>query len=212
MTGLIEQLTSELLAVPPGCRRIHGIAGVPGSGKSTLAGALVEGINGAHPGMAAVVPMDGFHYSNSRLIELGRRDVKGSPQTFDVAGYIAMLRRVGASCDVVEYPIYDRELHDPVMSGRLGSETRIVITEGNYLLLDREPWSELADVLATCWFLETPMALAHERIVGRHVRGGRSLEDAERHYQRSDLANTRLVIACQRKADRVVPCDWAEGG
>ncbi len=103
------------------------------------------------------------------------------------------------------FPIYDRRVHDPVWRDlpdqRLEPTTRIIVTEGNYLLLNQQPWSRLEGVLDETWWLETPAAIARQWLLGRHIRGSRSAQEAEAHLRRSDDANAALVMSGSRVAD-----------
>ncbi|MEX2215283.1 MAG: hypothetical protein WD768_14215 [Phycisphaeraceae bacterium] len=208
-------------AFAQGRRYILGIAGIPGSGKSTFAQQLAAAVERTAPGITRVIPMDGFHLSNQRLDELGLRSLKGSPATFDVAAFIALLasvkeppkpdgearRAVGVSSpQVIPFPIYDRALHEPVLSRdsshAITPSTQLIITEGNYLLLDELPWSQLTGVLDACWWLDTPLDQARQWILSRHIRGGREIDSAVQHYGRTDLPNAKLVLSKMRKPDR----------
>jgi pantothenate kinase len=196
-------LAGDLLRTA-GKRTIIGIAGIPGSGKSTFARLLVGELNRREPNVAALVPMDGFHLSNQQLEAMGRRDAKGAPDTFDAGGYIALLRRLRDAAQPVAYPIYDRRTHEPAPGPRVEPATRIVITEGNYLLLDKPPWSQLAGALDACWWLDCPADIARERLLARHMQGGRTPDDAQRHYARCDVRNTDRILNGRRGAQRVV--------
>lgn len=205
----IEVLTDELCAslpTQPG-RLIVGIAGVPGAGKSTLAATLAERVNARHSCSAVVLPMDGFHLSNAQLDAMKLRDRKGSPPTFDAPAFVATLRRASHG-ECFAFPVYDRALHEPVVRDEpaqsLTSDTRLVITEGNYLLLEEQPWNELANVLHKCWTLDVPPELAMQRLIKRHVAGGRSPADALAHYRRNDEPNAALVLNRSCRADRVL--------
>ena len=202
-------LSKSKIASAAGRRFILGIAGIPGSGKSTFASKLAVAAEGLAPGATRVMPMDGFHLSNQRLDELGLRLAKGSPATFDVAGYLDLLRRAKhVSDEKIQVPIYDRALHEPVLprdeAHAITPMTQLIITEGNYLLLDEDPWRGLADVLFECWGLNTPVEQARQWIIARHVRGGREIDDAMQHYGRTDLPNTKLILAKRRTPDRVL--------
>ncbi len=205
----IEVLTDELCAslpTPPG-RLIVGIAGVPGAGKSTLAAMLVERVNERFPHSAVVLPMDGFHLSNAQLDAMKLRDRKGSPPTFDAPAFVTTLRRAFHG-ECFACPVYDRALHEPVVrdepSQSLTSDTQLVITEGNYLLLDEQPWNELASVLQKAWLIQVSPELAMQRLVARHIAGGRSPADALAHYRRNDELNATLMLKQSRRADRVL--------
>lgn len=138
---------------------VLGIAGSPGSGKTTLARAITERVNGlAGDGVAVHVPMDGFHLANASLDALGRRDRKGAIDTFDAWGYLGLLQRLLAERDhAVFAPAFERSVDEPVAGSiAVGPETRLVVTEGNYLLVDAEPWSGIPSLLAESWFVATP--------------------------------------------------------
>jgi pantothenate kinase len=208
--AVLRRLAERLLAraaARAGRRWVVGIAGIPGAGKSTLAGRLMEqlGTLDATVPIAALIPMDGFHFSNEKLNQLKLRDHKGSPQTFDAEAYIDFLSQAAAPGFAGLFPVYDRTAHDPVWRDvpeqRIDATTRIIITEGNYLLLNQQPWSRLAGVLDESWWLETPAAVARRWLLARHVRGGRSAQEAEAHVRRSDDANAALVLSGSRAAD-----------
>ncbi|WP_443046485.1 nucleoside/nucleotide kinase family protein [Streptomyces sp. NBC_00247] len=207
----LAPLTARARAlVVPGRRRILGIAGPPGAGKSTLAAALVEALDGT----AVLVPMDGFHLAGAELERLGRAARKGAPDTFDAAGYTALLRRLREpgtdrhatdSGETVYAPAFDRALEEPI-AGSVAVEpgTSLVVTEGNYLLHDDGPWAPVRGLLDEVWYVEIDPDLRVRRLVDRHVRFGRPRPDAERWVADSDEANARLVEAGRDRADLVV--------
>ncbi|MFD6420708.1 nucleoside/nucleotide kinase family protein [Streptomyces sp. NPDC060198] len=196
--------------IVPGRRRILGIAGPPGAGKSTLAAALVEALDGT----AVLVPMDGFHLAGAELERLGRAARKGAPDTFDAAGYAALLRRLRDPATVrpatdgggtVYAPAFDRALEEPIAgSVAVDPGTSLVVTEGNYLLHDDGPWAPVRGLLDEVWYVEIDPDLRVRRLVDRHVRFGRPRPDAERWAADSDEANARLVEAGRDRADLVV--------
>ena len=213
--GALDRLAAEL------CQRaergaaqrvIVGIAGVPGSGKSTLAGRLHEAVRETERAAAVLIPMDGFHLSNERLAALDLSGRKGAPETFDASGYIATLRRFRNAADTGRFPVYDRMCHEPVWPGddasRVTADTRLILTEGNYLLLDESPWRELADVLDETWWLDTPMETARQWITKRHRAVGRTQTDAERRWH-NDRQNAQRVLQAMRAPDRVLR--WPNG-
>ncbi|MET8570792.1 nucleoside/nucleotide kinase family protein [Streptomyces sp. NPDC004783] len=191
-----------------GRRAILGIAGSPGAGKSTLAEALVRELNGTGGAWAAHVPMDGFHLADAELERLGRRDRKGAPDTFDAAGYAALLRRLReeGDGDTVYAPGFERVLEQP-LAGALPvpPEARLVVTEGNYLLLDTGAWARVRSCLDEVWFCEVPEEERVRRLVARHEEFGKSHEDAVAWVLRTDQRNADLVAATGRHADLVVP-------
>ena len=183
-----------------GGRRILGIAGAPGAGKSTLAAQLA-----AHLGRAAViVPMDGFHLANSELKRLERADRKGAHDTFDGFGYVAMLRRLRSPRpgETVYAPAFHREIEEPV-AGEIpvASDVRLVITEGNYLLFDEGPWSEVHGLLDEAWYVDVDGAQRRAQLLERHMRFGRSRDDALDWIENTDEPNARLIAATAGRAD-----------
>lgn len=182
-----------------------GLVGPPGAGKSYAACRVAETLTTAGV-CAAVLPMDGFHLSNRQLEDLGRGSRKGAPDTFDVAGLVALLRRVAEDPGEPVYcPDYDRELHEPVAARiRIGSGTRVVVVEGNYLLLDDGPWAGVREWLDAIWYLDAPAQLREQRLVDRHIAGGQSEAGAKEWAQRVDGANAELIAATRSSADLVI--------
>jgi len=194
------------LAPDPRRRTVVGIAGPPGAGKSTLAAALVAELVSAGVA-AALVGLDGFHLAQRVLDGAGLAEIKGAPETFDPAGYLALLHRLRAiPRETVYAPAFDRSLEEPIAGAvPIGPEVDVVVTEGNYLLLDVPPWDSLLPNLDETWYLDVPEDVRLERLVARHVRFGRAPQEARRRAMvGSDGANAALVIASRRAADLVV--------
>lgn len=189
--------------ITPGRRTLLGIAGAPGAGKSTL----VDQIAIALGPLAAVVGMDGFHFAGVELGRLGRRASKGAPDTFDAFGYVALLARLRANDEPVVYaPLFDRALEEPIGSAvPIAREVPLVITEGNYLLLDGEGWSSVRPLLDQVWFLDVPDDVRIARLAARHERYGMApAVAAERVRTGSDARNAVLVAATRDRADVVL--------
>ncbi|MDM0106709.1 nucleoside/nucleotide kinase family protein [Variovorax sp. J22R24] len=204
---MIEVPAAELARIEAlltdGRRKLLGLVGAPGSGKSTLALALLR----AFAGRAQVVPMDGFHLANAELQRLGRAVRKGAPDTFDGAGYVALLRRLreqGAE-EIVYAPEFRREIEEPI-AGAIAvlPETQLVITEGNYLLLDDGPWAGAAALLDEVWYVDVADELRLDRLVRRHEQFGRSRAEALAWVEQTDEPNARRIAATRAKAHRVV--------
>ena len=181
-------------------RRIVGITGPPGVGKTTYAVQLATDRGGVH------LPMDGFHLADVVLDQLGLRDRKGAPETFDARGYAALLARLRSRPPETVYaPAFERDLEQPVAgSVGIGPEVDLVVTEGNYLLLDRPEWRAVRAQLDEVWFLEQDEVVRRRRLVERHVRFGRTRDEAIAWVSRVDDPNADLVAATRAQADRVV--------
>jgi pantothenate kinase len=198
---------SELLArartlAVGGHRRILGIAGAPGSGKSTLADRLAQELGED----AVVVSMDGFHLTNHELVRLGRRGRKGAPDTFDVAGYVSLLRRLREdSSNTVYAPAFDRGAEMSVAGAiPVASHVPLVVTEGNYLLLASAGWSDVRPLLDEAWFLMPDEKTRVDRLIQRHIDHGKSPHQARQWFQGSDRLNGDLVAQTRHRADVVV--------
>ncbi|GAB2871663.1 nucleoside/nucleotide kinase family protein [Streptomyces deserti] len=209
MALTFDDLLSRARALPrDGRRAILGITGGPGAGKSTLAEHLVRELNAGGQPWVAYVPMDGFHLADAELDRLGRRDRKGAPDTFDAAGYAALLRRLREEAygDVVYAPGFERVLEQPIAGAvPVPPTARLVVTEGNYLLLDTGAWARVRCQLDEVWFCELEEAERVRRLVARHEAFGKSHEEAVAWVLRTDQRNAELVAATRGRADLVVP-------
>ena len=183
-----------------------GIVGKPGAGKSTLSQYISESINSPQ---LAVLPMDGFHLSNAVLAELRRADRKGAPDTFDVAGFIALLTRIRNEDDShIYYPIFDRSIEESIAAqGVISSETKVVIVEGNYLLHQEDGWQHVAKILHETWYIDIDDELRIERLIARHIAYGKSESAAEQWARGSDERNAELIALGAERADYVIRLD-----
>ncbi|MFJ3639860.1 nucleoside/nucleotide kinase family protein [Streptomyces sp. NPDC090108] len=190
-----------------GQRALLGIAGAPGAGKTTLAEQLVRALNADGPPWAAHVPMDGFHLADVELDRLGRRDRKGAPDTFDAAGYAALLRRLREDADEVVYaPGFERVLEQPVAGSiPVPPAARLVVTEGNYLLLGEGSWARVRPALDEVWFCASDERERVRRLVARHEEFGKDHEAAVAWVLGTDQRNADLVATTRDLADLVVP-------
>ena len=193
-----------------GGRQILGIVGLPGAGKSTLAQALVDALGD----QAALAPMDGFHLANAELARLGRSARKGAPDTFDAAGYVALLRRLklAAPDETVYAPAFHREIEEPIAGEiALPPNVPLIITEGNYLLLDDGAWSSVRTFLDEVWLVDVDSAQRHRQLLERHMRYGRSREDALAWIEHTDEPNAVRIAATASRADFHVSLPPSEG-
>ncbi len=180
-------------------RFIVAIAGPPGAGKSTLAEELCA-VLPEHS--AIVVPMDGFHYDNVILEQRGLRSRKGAPETFDVAGFEHLLRRIRGGEPDIAIPVFDRNLELARAGAAIvGRDIKFVLAEGNYLLLDEAPWFGLAALFDLTVFIDVPRAELERRLLLRWHEHGRSDEDARSWVASNDLPNVDRVLEQRREAD-----------
>jgi pantothenate kinase len=184
-----------------GERRILGIAGPPGGGKSTAARQVVAELGE----LARLVPMDGFHLAQSELVRLGRRDRMGAPDTFDAAGYAALLTRLKGDEPVVYAPEFRREIEEPIAAAiAIGRQVPLVVTEGNYLLMQDHGWGAIRPLLDEAWYVETDEELRVQRLIHRHIQFGKTPEHARAWVMRSDERNAALVAMTAHIADVLV--------
>lgn len=204
----LDALVERAAALAARGRAVLGVVGSPGSGKSTLVEVLAARLAGRlGPDAVAHVPMDGFHLADVQLARLGRSGRKGAPDTFDAGGYVAMLRRIRARDeDVVYAPAFERDLEQP-LAGALAvpRAARLVLTEGNYLLLDAPGWREVAAELDETWFCALRPDVRLARLLARHVAFGKAPGRAAAWIQAVDGPNADLVEATAARADVVVP-------
>jgi pantothenate kinase len=186
-----------------GERKLLGIGGAPGSGKSTLARRLVQALDGE----AVLVEMDGFHLAHSELERMRIVERKGAPDTFDIPGYVDLLGRLKAcGPDIIYAPEFRREIEDPVAGAvPVPPEIPLVVTEGNYLLLNYDKWKRVRIVLDDAWFLMIDEDLRVQRLIERHLRYGRTQAEAEeRVLHGTDHVNALMVNASKSSADLVI--------
>ena len=160
------------------------------------------------------MPMDGFHLAQAELVRLGRRERMGAPDTFDAAGYVALLRRLRAACEAVVYaPAFRREIEEPIAGAiAVPASVPLVVTEGNYLLLPDEPWGEVLPLLDQTWYVEVDEALRVDRLVARHVRFGKTPAFARAWTLGSDQRNAEVVFASAHRAQHIVRFDGTGQG
>jgi pantothenate kinase len=204
LDGLADAIRGK---VANGTRRyLIGLAGAPGSGKSTAAAQLGEVLGGE---LAVVVPMDGFHLAQNLIEGTPLQDRRGAPDTFDVGGYLNLLRRLRANEEPVIYaPSFRRPLEDPIAAAiAIPQDVPVVITEGNYLLLDRSGWGEIRALLDETWYVIVPDEIRVSRLVQRHIGSGKSGADATAWVNGPDAANTLLIESTRDNADGVL--EWS---
>jgi len=184
-------------------RYILGIVGKPGVGKSTFTDFLREHLSQE---LFAILPMDGFHMSNEELLELGRRDRKGAPDTFDVRNFTQTLAAIKVSDGAdIKFPVFKREIEASIPdAGLIPAQAKLVIVEGNYLLHDQSGWEQVGSFLDEAWYLHVDDELRMQRLIARHIAFGKSPEDAKDWSEGTDEANARVIHKSESKADFVV--------
>jgi pantothenate kinase len=187
-------------------RFILGVVGKPGVGKSTFTDYLREQLSSE---LVAILPMDGFHMSNEKLIELGRRERKGAPDTFDVDDFAQVLSKVRDGYGVeIKFPIFNREIEASIPNaGVIPADVKLVIVEGNYLLHDQSGWEKITSHIDESWFLSVDDDLRMQRLIARHIEFGKSPEDAKAWSEGTDEANARLIQLTHPRADYEVKLD-----
>lgn len=181
-------------------RFLTALAGPPGAGKSTLAAALVEALGQG----AKAVPMDGFHYDDRVLIARGARDRKGAPDTFDAQGFFHLLRRLRVE-DEVAIPLFDRDLEISRAGADIVTpEDRLLVVEGNYLLLNEAPWPQAAPLFDLTVWIDVPEAELDRRLLARWAHYGKTPAEARAWIDGNDMPNIRRVTRNSRAADVVV--------
>lgn len=185
-------------------RLIVAIAGAPGSGKSTIAEQLHEHWGGDN-GLSSLVPMDGFHLDNTILDREGWRSRKGAPHTFDVLGLKRTLAAIKADREDVYLPVFDREADlSRAAARRVTSSQRLILVEGNYLLFNQPPWTELHAFFDLRIFLRVPLETLEKRLMQRWLNHGFSEDQAREKVGQNDLPNARAVTDNLSEADCIL--------
>jgi pantothenate kinase len=207
----LDELISRVRALAvPGERHILGLTGAPGAGKSTIAAHVVDTLG---PTLAVLVPMDGFHLSNEVLIGLGRSHRKGAHDTFDPSGYASLMTRIRGQREaaahghdlVIYAPRFRREIEEPIGSSiPIYPQTPLVVTEGNYLLLESDAWPVARAAIDHVWFLAPLENVRHERLVLRHETYGKSHDEAKMWALGSDQNNAEMIEATAGRAELIL--------
>lgn len=200
-------------------RVVIGIVGVPGSGKTTLAAAVSSRINEIHgtsnagdAPVAVALPMDGFHYSRAHLVAMPNPEEaihrRGAAFTFDAEGFCSLISSLVSDGDsTVCAPSFDHAVKDPVEDAiPVSRDSRIVLVEGNYCALDREPWKTAAGMLSEIWYVDTPKEVTWERLSKRHLVSGicASEQEAWDRATGTDELNAKDIRENMVKVDEVI--------
>jgi len=204
-----EVLQRAQMLLKDGQRKILGIAAAPGAGKSTLAEGLLQALGDK----AQIVPMDGFHLANSELRRLGRAGRKGAPDTFDAAGYVNLLRRIRSQQpgETIYAPEFRRDLEEGIAGAiAIEASTPLIITEGNYLLMEDGAWGSVRSLLDEAWYLDVANPLRHQRLLERHMRFGRSHPQALAWIEQTDEPNAVRIAATRHCASWIVQSEISD--
>ena len=201
----IEDALKRLKSLNEGTqeRIIIGIVGKPGAGKSTLTSFLLENLVAEK---AVLVPMDGYHLSNKLLEECEKADRKGAFDTFDARGYCELIKRIKSDSDSdIYFPIFHREIEESIVAeGVVLKNCKVVLTEGNYLLLDNHGWQDVKSFFTESWYIQIDDDLRRERLMARSIRYGRSPEIAYKWTHGSDEVNAKVVETTMNNADVIL--------
>lgn len=202
MTAGVDEIAGEILGRAGNAKRfLIAIAGPPGAGKSTMADNLADALK-AKGESVAVLPMDGFHMDNAILIERGLLARKGIPETFDVRGFLDIVRAVRPADQEVLVPVFDRSRELAIASARpIGPGDRFIIIEGNYLLFTQGKWAELDGIFDYTIMLAPPIEVLEERLWDRWRGYKLTEEEASAKVYGNDLPNGRLILENRRPAD-----------
>ncbi len=202
MSATIDEIAGEIIDRAGNTKRfLIAIAGPPGAGKSTMADNLADALK-ARGETAEVLPMDGFHMDNAILIERGLLARKGIPETFDVRGFLDIIRAVRPADQEVLIPVFDRSREIAIASARVVSpEHRFIIVEGNYLLFSQGKWAELEGIFDYSVMLAPPIEVLEERLWARWRGYKLTEEEASAKVYGNDLPNGRLILGNRRRAD-----------
>jgi len=199
----------EMESQADGRRIAIGMAGGPGTGKETLAAELVTMLNAVRPGSAALVPMDGFHMKHAKIEAMGATDRKGAPHTFEGAAFVSFLHQLKHANSPVSGPGYSRKIEDTVDDAfTVPADVRVLVVEGNYLLLTEGPWAGVKALLDYAVFVHVPRDIVQARLLKRHGEEGLFTEERNRaHIERNDLPNYDLVETSRDRADVIFEMD-----
>ena len=199
----LEELSDIVATRGSAARSVTALAGPPAAGKSTLAERIAAALNQRDPGSAAVLQMDGYHLDDWILVPRGLRPRKGAPETFDVAGFAAILRRLKANTEAeIFVPVFDRSLEIARAGARsIPASVRHLIVEGNYLLLDQDPWRDLAPLFDTTAFISVSLETLRDRLTERWHSHGLTEAEVQAKVSGNDLLNARLVLERSRPAE-----------
>ncbi|KAK0386205.1 hypothetical protein NLU13_6042 [Sarocladium strictum] len=206
----VETLIGDKKPADPGGRVLIALAGVPGSGKSTISSALLRALPNKGIDEVAVLPMDGFHFTKAILSSFDDPVTafsrRGAPFTFDSHRFLALVRRLrdlpltrkGEPEEILLVPSFDHAEKDPVEDSiALSSRHQVVIIEGNYTLLDEDPWRQIADLVDDRWFVDVSPDTALDRLVERHLQAGieTSREAARARALENDIPNGDMICS-----------------
>jgi len=187
-------------------RYIVAIAGPPASGKTTLAQKLCDDINSkvsASP--CVVVPMDGFHLDNETLDQMDIRHIKGAPQTFDAKGFVDLIQQIRLDNGAVAIPEFNRKLDAVVLGDQsISHDHRIIVVEGNYLLLDESPWNQLKAMFDLSVMLKPEGKTLEKRLISRWEKHAHSEQEAKVRAYSNDIPNAKYALAHSMQADITV--------
>lgn len=208
LTKILLEIRAQALP-----RFMLGIAGPPGSGKSTLAELACrkwnEEMSDTTSGAATIVPMDGYHYSNEELQQMGLLHLKGIPASFDAKSFVNKVKELKSTPEEIHYcPRFDRSIEASTPDDiAVTPEHKLVIVEGNYLLLDEAPWDELSNIFDSIWYIDACESTLLPRLLNRHQLAGKDIENARGKVESTDIPNARLVAKTKTRAQVILSAE-----
>ncbi|KAI0549928.1 P-loop containing nucleoside triphosphate hydrolase protein [Xylaria curta] len=222
---LVDKAWDRFQRTPEDRRFMIAIGGIPGSGKTTLSQIVTQALNARHASLhpevreavpiAAFVPMDGYHLTRAQLSAMPDPDTaharRGAEFTFDGASFLRLVKALRepltASSSTIFAPSFDHAVKDPKENDiAIQPGHRIVVFEGNYVVLDKQPWSEAAELMDERWFVDVDFDVARRRLVARHVKAGiaKDEDEARKRADENDLVNGKQIVENKTHVHEVV--------